>query len=583
MKAKNMTLMSLSILSIVFLMTLIMATIILNPITHSTSIEQGASETFTFTINNTHDEYSVVELSITPSDLISGTNTLTSSNVEVMDLIPLEIIPGAESIITVTLNIPSDQEIGTYTGEIVVDGNYNDTSDVYNRTLALTVEVTEAIEPTPEVDESLFCDEGSIDYSDLILKVDIKNNGEGEDEEWLPLDTIEIEVELQNDKDDIDLDNVIIELGLFEVGSTNNIMDEMMWISADEELVDLGDIDAGDDDKFTFEFKVDPQEVDDANYILVVKAYPDDDEDLTCIDFSSDLGESKFGDSEFYAEIQINQENDKDKMVIIDETSISSPIPASCGQNVIFSADIYNIGDEDFEDKTKVTLKNTELGLDLAEVVLGDMDAGDNSQISFAFSVPKSAEEKQYPLAMKVWYDYDEDDDTYDRISDETFNAYLKVEGNCATVVPVSVSATLESGGLAAQDLVVKAIVTNNGNSEQDYIINAAGYTTWAATSSLSESVFTLAAGQSKEVLFTFAVNEDADGTYYFNIEILSENQLVLNQAVSVLIENPSGNGFFSGLTGSAIGGSSYLWGIGLLNLVLIVIIIILAVRVSRR
>jgi len=360
-------------------------------------------------------------------------------------------------------------------------------------------------------------------------------------------------------------------------------MDEMIWLSSDEELVDVGDIDSGDDDKFVFEFRVDPNEVEDANYRLYVKAYPDDDEDLTCIDFSEDLAESNFGDSEFYAEIRIDQENDKDKMVVIDEDSIATPIPASCGQNVIFSADVYNIGDTDFEDQIKVTLFNSELGLNIDEVILGDMDAGDNAQVSFAFTVPKDAEEKQYTLSMGTYYDYDKDDDLYGRTSEESFNAYLKVEGNCATIVPVTVMATLESGGLAGQDLIVKAVVTNNGNTDKDFILNAAGYTNWASTSSLSESVFTLASGQSKEVIFTFTVNEDAEGTNYFNIEILSENQLVLNQAVSVLIENPSGNGFFSGLTGSAIGGSSYLWGIGLLNLVLIVIIIILAVRVSRR
>ena len=584
MKAKNMTLVGLSILSVVFLMTLISAVITLDPISYSTSIEQGNSNSFTFTISSDGgiNDQTVENLTVTFSEFASGTNVLASSNIAI-DAMPPEILPDTTSSpITVVLSIPSSQAIGTYTGAIVITGVNNDTQvDIDPKTIDLTIEVTEA---TPEPETFAFCDEGAIDYSNLVLNVDIQNNGEGDDDEWLPLDTIEIEVELQNDKgEDYDLENVMLELGLFREDSNSNIMDEMIWLSSDEELVDVGDIDSGDDDKFVFEFRVDPNEVEDANYRLYVKAYPDDDEDLTCIDFSEDLAESNFGDSEFYAEIRIDQENDKDKMVVIDEDSIATPIPASCGQNVIFSADVYNIGDTDFEDQIKVTLFNSELGLNIDEVILGDMDAGDNAQVSFAFTVPKDAEEKQYTLSMGTYYDYDKDDDLYGRTSEESFNAYLKVEGNCATIVPVTVMATLESGGLAGQDLIVKAVVTNNGNTDKDFILNAAGYTNWASTSSLSESVFTLASGQSKEVIFTFTVNEDAEGTNYFNIEILSENQLVLNQAVSVLIENPSGNGFFSGLTGSAIGGSSYLWGIGLLNLVLIVIIIILAVRVSRR
>jgi len=568
MKAKNMTLVGLSILSIVFLMTLISAAALeLTLVDAPEAVLAGSSVTITFNLSSPDATIDYTELNWSGSSTnIGGWSALPNLT---------SIIMGDSVELTAILEVPSD---ATETINAIIDLQSETAAEAQ---LELTIEVTEA---TPESETFAFCDEGSIDYSNLVLNVDIQNNGEGDDDEWLPLDTIEIEVELQNDKgEDYDLENVMLELGLFREDSNSNIMDEMIWLSSDEELVDVGDIDSGDDDKFVFEFRVDPNEVEDANYRLYVKAYPDDDEDLTCIDFSEDLAESNFGDSEFYAEIRIDQENDKDKMVVIDEDSIATPIPASCGQNVIFSADVYNIGDTDFEDQIKVTLFNSELGLNIDEVILGDMDAGDNAQVSFAFTVPKDAEEKQYTLSMGTYYDYDKDDDLYGRTSEESFNAYLKVEGNCATIVPVTVMATLESGGLAGQDLIVKAVVTNNGNTDKDFILNAAGYTNWASTSSLSESVFTLASGQSKEVIFTFTVNEDAEGTNYFNIEILSENQLVLNQAVSVLIENPSGNGFFSGLTGSAIGGSSYLWGIGLLNLVLIVIIIILAVRVSRR
>ena len=50
---------------------------------------------------------------------------------------------------------------------------------------------------TDYTEEVSFCDSGTINDDDLTLKVDIENRGEGEDYEWLPLDTIEVDVELE--------------------------------------------------------------------------------------------------------------------------------------------------------------------------------------------------------------------------------------------------------------------------------------------------------------------------------------------------------------------------------------------------
>ena len=51
-------------------------------------------------------------------------------------------------------------------------------------------------------------------------------------------------------------------------------------------------------------------------------------------------------------------------------------------------------------------------------------------------------------------------------------------------------------------------------------------------------------------------------------------------QPVSVAIEERSG---LFGLTGLVTSGNAYLWGIGALNVILVIIIIIVAVRVARR
>ena len=101
-----------------------------------------------------------------------------------------------------------------------------------------------------------------------------------------------------------------------------------------------------------------------------------------------------------------------------------------------------------------------------------------------------------------------------------------------------SVSANLQSGGKAGQDLVIRAIVTNTGTSATTYTINVAGYSGWASSVSIDQSTFTLSSGTSKDVRFTFKVKEDVSGEQTFNIEVLSGNEVVVVQPVQVTIES---------------------------------------------
>ena len=67
------------------------------------------------------------------------------------------------------------------------------------------------------------------------------------------------------------------------------------------------------------------------------------------------------------------------------------------------------------------------------------------------------------------------------------------------------------------------------------------------------------------------------DGRY----EVVSGNHLVVQQPVSVSIEAKKFMGFF---TGAVTGGDAYLlWGLGLLNVILIVAIIIVVIRILRK
>ena len=468
--------------------------------------------------------------------------------------------------------------------DTAIEGVYTVTYDVSDNAGNVAEQVTRTVNVI-----EYFCNEeneevsGAMNASQLRLNVEINNKGEGEDEKWLSLDTIEVEVELKNNRnDDVDLDDVVFELGLFDEDG-NNLIDEMMWISEDDEEYEVGDVDAKEEETHTFEFRVDPSEFDEGNYVLKVKAYEDGQEELTCIDFSNDLDD--FGPSDFSAEIKIDRESDDEKMVIVDEEEFPTPTMAFCSEEVELQVDVYNIGDKNFLDQVMVTLYNKALGIDLEEVLDGDLDEGERARTSFVFTVPVDAEEKQYPLLFLTHYDYDEDDNEYDEISDETFTAYLKVEGGCVVQYDVSVDAEVKSGGeKAGENLVVEATIANTGDKTVNYVLNVEGYSTWANSADLSSTTLSLGPGESKIVSVTFDVNKKAFGNQNFNIEVLVGDNLAIAQPVSVFIEKREG--FFSKITGSVVGANSgnwYLWGIGAVNVLLVLAIIFVVVRMFRR
>jgi len=532
--------------------------------------------------------------------MVSFVSALTLSEVSSDDF----TYEGQVQNITISGDVAFSLTLPSNSFSVTPSSSGTDTSSTFNFTLntlptifevnTFTVTATAADDSTDTFDltyAKTFCSKGArYDGNDDVssnatLEVRIDNNGEGDDNTWQPLDNIEVKVKLKNDNDGVDLDNVIFEIGLYKTDSASNVIDDMQWISKDDEEVEVGDIDAGDSETYTFEFIVDPAEIDDSDYYLVVKAYPDGEESDTCIDYSSDFKTSDFGStSKYTATISIDKENDKDKMVVVDTSSYPVAIEAFCGANVLFTPDVWNVGDTNFEDQIKVTLYNQELGLNIEDVILGDFDAGDSATASFSFTVPEDASAKTYVLIMEAFYDYDKDDDAYDRSSDDTFRANLVVSGNCgdisASAGSATVSAALESGGKAGENMVVRAVVTNTGTASATYAISAAGYSSWASSGTANPGTLTLNKGEVGTVQITLAVKDDASGNQGFNIEVVSGNQLVVTQPVTVSVE---GKGGFSFLTGAAIKDNAYLWGIGLLNLILIVAIIIVAVRVMRK
>jgi uncharacterized membrane protein len=133
----------------------------------------------------------------------------------------------------------------------------------------------------------------------------------------------------------------------------------------------------------------------------------------------------------------------------------------------------------------------------------------------------------------------------------------------------------------ADKQLVIKATIENTGDKTTTYLLNTAGYTEWATLATLDKTSLTLDAGESEDVFITLDVKKEALGANLFNLEVLSNNELVVSQPVQVEITN---KGLFSGITGNVLSGDNkYIWGIGILNLILIVLIVVIAVRIAKK
>jgi len=563
MKGKILGLLSLSILSLVLFVGIVSASVsFTSKINDVSTVLQGNSVVVSFKLQENGDG-DLVNMSFnTPIVMTSGLNSFNSAN-SVSGAITSLTNSSTSAVMTLTLTVPANQATGVYTGNLQVNGDYG-AGDVLLGTLPITITVNE---------NPLSCTIGNPGNL-KINNIDFNNRGIsdtefGDDDAWFPLDTIEVEIEVENNGND-DVDNIEVEWGLYNT-KTNEWVIEL----EDEKDFDLKD---GKDETLNIEFILNEKRLDvdfndlsdGKNYKFYVQATGEVDNvnnDDTCASGTED--------------IEIVIESD---FVVLDD--IDFPEIVSCGESFQVLAEVWNIGDDDQND-VLVYIENSELGIN-KKVEVGDIDAFENEDLDTTLTIPADAKEKTHNLVFQV---YDEDNDQYQSDFDDDDSEFvfpLTVSG-CSgsstgeTTTPgVLVSASLSSGGNAGEELVIKATVTNLGDSTATYTLNPAGYSEWASSASLSKSVLILTSGNSEEITITMDVKDDVSGEKTFNLEVISDNKLVKSQPISVTIKEKAGG--FSFLTGNVISKDNwYLWGIGALNIILVVIIIVVVVRLARR
>lgn len=500
----------------------------------------------TFTVNKVQDM----------SKTQNGTFTITNTGNQIIT--PSFSNTGAFNV-TYTPSTLGSLAAGATSATVTVTPNPASPTLVFG-TNTVTVKATDSgVNST--IDFSLvegFCPVGRQGINLSLSNVDMSNTGRGDDNEWQPLDNIKVEVDVEN-KGATDLDNVIVVLGLFD-SDGKNVANKFDYTTKDEEEADVGDLNDGDEETATFEFKV-PADFKTGNYKLVFKAYSDDVSQSTiCTDtVAQSLVEN----------IQVREEDDEDKFIAFDNIVIS-PAQATCGDSVTVTFDAVNVGEDD-EDKVKINLFSKDLQVNQFSEITQGLDQGDSKLMSFSFQVPQVAD-KTYYLEMTADYDYR--NGNYHKATDESAKNGIRVFGCAGTPVTGSsaITAQLASEATAGKPLVVKATITNTGDKAGVFAVSASGFESWASLSDVSDRLVQLDAGKSKEVTLTLQPTKDASGEKVFTIETRSDAGNVQSRQVAVTIANA---GLFSG--------NSWVWVLAGINVLLVILIIVVAVVVSRR
>ena len=486
-----------------------------------------------------------------------------------------------------------DRQVGLY-----IDGDLKETSDAFDDNFTHSFEVlninleggiiielrnirdtqividditwTDYTEPTSDYD---FC-EGIENIGGLVVEIEEINikQGFGEDDAdgyWYLFD--EIEVELNIEPGNWDIENIEVKWELY--AGDKRIM------KGDEKDFDLDEDD--DDETVTFSFKLDKKisafEGEDAILYIRAKGKIDNkggehDNKDTCVQISETVEVITNDDFVILDDIQING-------LKVEYEFVSESI--SCGAELQITADVWNIGDDNQEDVT-VLIHSDDLKIN-KKVEFDKIKKFDDEGLEVTLALPEDLKEGTYLIKFTI---YDEDNDVYETDEEEDkseFKVYLKIEGNCYTTPTAVISGgSIESGGKAGQMLVVKASITNTGEELTSYNLNVAGFADWASSGELDQESIILKSGEAKDVLINLDVKRDVEGEKSFNLEVLSGNEVVVSKQFLIPIEKSSG--LFSGLTGGAVSeGNWYLWGIGALNIILVIIIILVAVRVARK
>jgi len=394
-------------------------------------------------------------------------------------------------------------------------------------------------------------------------------SGFGSDDEfWYPLDEVEVEFRVENNGN-WDIEDIVIEACLYDISSERCVLDEDdMDISNDEFNLDLGD-----DQRVRLTFVVNPEDLRAGNedYTFFISAVGDIDDRDSPIN-GEETGTSNSKDIEIRT---------REEFIIIDNAQFTNSV--SCGETVGMTVDFWNIGDTDLDnDEVFVLAYNRDLGINEVIKFPSGIDSMEYERVSLNFNIPSNTKEAQYLISMTAYDDENLGTNSIFENSENDESKYnVPLNVKCSSPSgnkDLSIAASLDSEAKAGKEMSVRVTLTNTANLIRSFVIEPTGYDSWAEVSELPSTMTVVPSGTGEGVI-KFNVDGGASGTKTFTVNVYSGTDLVATQVVSVNIEPKS----FLGITGSAVGGNAFLWGFGILNVILLLIIIFVAVRIARR
>lgn len=404
--------------------------------------------------------------------------------------------------------------------------------------------------------QNSFCTAGNRGNIDVSL--DINNQGIfGDENTWYPTETIEVDVTVENSANE-DLDDVIVEWGVYNIRTGEFIIDDS------EKRFRLKE---DDEETITIEFTLDPEDFDSADnpddFVFFVKAYDDN------------LGESSQCDMQS-EDITIARD---DHLVVLEDIRISEPV--QCGEVATVTATAWNIGDSD-ESDIYIRAFHRKLNLD-QRIEVGDLDVFEDKKISFEIEVPINMTVSQQYFELSI---YDEDNNIFES-DDEVSSTYavpINISGGCEVPRSVSLSSSVESDEvIAGQEATIRATIKNTGSEETTYQILFTNIDSWATLKTIEPRTLTLKAGETRDATITFIPDKSTEGSQRYKLQVAYGN-LITETEGNVEVSPPKGFFNFTGFSISNIlGNNGFIWAIAALNIILVVLIIVIAVRIARK
>ena len=541
----------LGIFLFVFLVSSVSSTLTLGSTDPSLLPQSSSSFKINVTSNNTENiSFSVPSISDYSGNKITFTSTTISINNQTKE-------------VTISYTVDPDFEFfgKTYAATLTATGETSNEST----TKTLTFKSLDFCSLNNDVLES------NINSNDLKIEIeDIRvKSGLGSDGDWFPFDNVEIELSITNKNKNDDVNNIVLTWGLWDQNSGK------WFIEPTEE--DEFDLNNKDDTSKVISFTLNEKDLDasleelsKADLVFYARATGDVDNDTEYTTCNSVKSSSN--------DIELHIDRD---FVLPTELKVLNE--ASCGSDIEISGKLWNIGTRNQKD-VSLLVSNSELKINKL-VYVGDIDSFSSKKFSVLVNIPEDAKSKSYTLTLTAYDKYNETFTSKYEDVEATSSLTLNVAGNCvySSTPKVSVSAKLQSEAIAGKDLTVKFIVSNLNQNTSTFVIDASDYENWASLTEIDKPSLTLNSGESEEVLVTLSIKEDVSGKQNFNF-LVKQGDKTLSQPVVVEVSPiKESSNFLSNLFSKTKEGNSYIWVIAAVNLVLIVLIIIVAVRLSKK